>query len=83
MSVRTIVSLGGQEKKNIEKCTRKKRMRIIWLKAGIWKLRAIRRGFEGGRCPLCLGEEDTKHILLKCRDKKVEGRMCEHQLAEY
>jgi hypothetical protein len=62
----------------------KARMRIIWLKAGIWKLREIRRGFEKGRCPLCLGEEDAKHILLKCSGtKKVEGRMCKQQLAEY
>jgi hypothetical protein len=39
----------------IDKCTRKERMGIIWLKAGIWKLRGIRRGFKRGRCPLCLG----------------------------
>jgi hypothetical protein len=35
----------------IDKCTRKERMGIIWLKAGIWKLRGIRRGFERGTCP--------------------------------
>jgi hypothetical protein len=34
------------------KCTRKERMGIIWCKAGIWKLRGIRRGFKRGRCPL-------------------------------
>jgi hypothetical protein len=45
-------------------------MGIIWWKAGIWKLRGIRRGFEGGRCPLCLGEEDAKHIILKCFETK-------------
>jgi hypothetical protein len=33
----------------IDKCTRKERMGIIWWKAGIWKLRRIRRGFEGRR----------------------------------
>jgi hypothetical protein len=49
----------------IEKCTRKERMGIIWWKAGIWKARGIRMGFERGRCPLCLGEEDAKHIVLK------------------
>jgi hypothetical protein len=38
-------------------------MGIIWWKAGIWKLRGIRRSFEGGRCPLYLGEEDAKHIV--------------------
>jgi hypothetical protein len=38
----------------IDKCTRKERMGIIWPKAGIWKLRGIGRGFERGRCLLCL-----------------------------
>jgi hypothetical protein len=60
----------------IDKCTRKKRMGIIWLKPGIWKLRGIRRGFEKRRCPL--------YLELKCSEtKKVEGRMCKQQLAEY
>jgi hypothetical protein len=45
-------------------------MRIIWLKVGIWKLRGIRKGFERGRCPLCLGEEDAKRIVLKCFETK-------------
>jgi hypothetical protein len=39
------------------------------LKAGTWKLKAIRRGLEKGRCPLCWGEEE-KHILLKCKESK-------------
>jgi hypothetical protein len=34
---------------------RKERMGIIWLKAGIWKLKRLRRGCKRGRCPLCLG----------------------------
>jgi hypothetical protein len=34
-------------------------MGIIWLKAGILKLRGFRRGFERGRCPLHLGEEEA------------------------
>jgi hypothetical protein len=53
-----------------DKCTRKERIGVIWLKAGIWKLKGIRRGLEKGRCPLCLGEEDEKHILLKCKESK-------------
>jgi hypothetical protein len=57
----------------MDKCTRKERMRIIRLKAGIWKLRVIRRCFERGRCFLCLGEEDAKHILLKCSETKMWG----------
>jgi hypothetical protein len=40
-------------------------MEIAWLKADIRKLRGISRGFERGRCPLCLGEEDAEHILIK------------------
>jgi hypothetical protein len=43
---------------------------MIWLKAGIWKLRGSRRGFEKGRCPLCWEEEDAKHILLGCKESK-------------
>jgi hypothetical protein len=68
----------------IDKCTRKKRMGIIWLKARIWTLRWIRRGFERGRCPLCLGEEDAKHILLKCSETSKWKEECvEQQMAEY
>jgi hypothetical protein len=43
-------------------------MGIAWLKAVIWKLRRIKRRSERGRCPLCLREEDAKHILLKCSE---------------
>jgi hypothetical protein len=45
----------GKENYNDE-CTRKERMGIIWLKAVIWKLISIRKGFYRGRCPLCLGK---------------------------
>jgi hypothetical protein len=30
------------------------------------EIRGIRRGFKRGMCPICLGNENTKHILLKC-----------------
>jgi hypothetical protein len=50
----------------IDECTRKERTGILWPKAGIWKLRGIRRGSDRGRCPLYLGEVDAKHILIKC-----------------
>jgi hypothetical protein len=30
------------------------------------KLQGTSRGFEEGRCPLSLGDEDITHILLKC-----------------
>jgi hypothetical protein len=54
----------------IEKCTKKERIVVIWWKAGIWKLKGIRGDFEKGRCPLCGGDEDEKHILLKCKESK-------------
>jgi hypothetical protein len=60
----------------IDKCTRKERIGIMWLKAGIWKLKGIRRGLEKGRCPLCWGEEDVKHILLKCKESKKWREEC-------
>jgi hypothetical protein len=60
----------------IGKCTRKDRIGIIWLKAGIWKLRGIKRGFQRGRCPLCLGEEDAEHILVKCSETKKWKEEC-------
>jgi hypothetical protein len=28
------------------------------------------RNADKGRCPLCLGEEDVKHILLECKKTK-------------
>jgi hypothetical protein len=54
----------------IDECTRKERMGIIWLKAGIWKLREIRRGFDRGRCPMCLVEDSASHMLLNCPETK-------------
>ena len=42
----------------------------IWLETGIWKLRRIRRGSEEGRYLLCVGEKDSEHVLLKCRETK-------------
>jgi hypothetical protein len=37
------------------------------------KLRPNRRGFESGRCPLCMGKEDDddEHILVKCFETKT------------
>jgi hypothetical protein len=49
----------------------KKKSEIAWLLAEIWQLmRAVRRNVDKGRCPLCLGEEDVKHILLECKETK-------------
>jgi hypothetical protein len=53
-------------------------MRIAWFRAGIWNLRGIRKGLEIGRCPLCNGEEDAIHILLKCPETI---RLREHLLS--
>jgi hypothetical protein len=45
---------------------------LIWIKAGVWKLRGIRGGLEKRTCPLCMGNEDVKHILLICPETKKE-----------
>jgi hypothetical protein len=49
---------------------KKERIGILWLKAGFWKLRRIRRGSDRGRFPPCLGEMEAKHIMLKCPETK-------------
>jgi hypothetical protein len=54
---------------------RNDRIGIAWLRAGIWKLRGISKGLEISRCPLCNGEEDGVHILLKCPETR---RLREH-----
>jgi hypothetical protein len=59
----------GKEK-YIDELTRKEKLGIIWLKAGIWDLRWIRRGSGKGRCPLCSRKEDAKHMLVKCPEPK-------------
>jgi hypothetical protein len=51
---------------------------LAWFRAGIWKLRGTRRGLEIGRCPLCNGEEDAVHILIKCPGTR---RLREHLLS--
>jgi hypothetical protein len=45
------------------------------MKAGIWKVKGIRRGIDKGNCPLCLGNEGAKHIPLSCPERK--GRKME------
>jgi hypothetical protein len=32
---------------------------------GVWKLRGLRRDFEEGTCPLCMVNEDVKHVLTE------------------
>jgi hypothetical protein len=54
----------------LEICSRRRRSGITWLIAGIWQLRGERRNVDRGRCPLCLGDVDVKHILLDCRETK-------------
>jgi hypothetical protein len=43
-------------------CSTNERNGLVWMKAGVWRLRGIRRGFEKGICPLCRGNEYVKHI---------------------
>jgi hypothetical protein len=54
----------------IECCSRKEKSGIAWLIAGIWQLEGVRRNADKERRPLCLGEEDVKHILLECKETK-------------
>jgi hypothetical protein len=54
----------------IEFCSRNERNGLAWMKAGVWKLRGIRRGLKKGTCPLCRGNEDAKHVLLSCPETK-------------
>jgi hypothetical protein len=49
----------GREE-HIELCSRNERNGLTWIKAGVWKLRGIRRGWEKGTCPPCRGNEDAK-----------------------
>jgi hypothetical protein len=46
----------------IDKCTRKKRMGIIWLKAGIWKLRGIGGGLREEGAPYIWGRGGGKYV---------------------
>jgi hypothetical protein len=39
---------------------------MAWWRLGIGKLRGSSEGRVKGKCHLCLGEEDSKHILLEC-----------------
>jgi hypothetical protein len=39
---------------------------IAGLVAEVWQLKGITRNRVKRRCPLCLGEEDMKRILLDC-----------------
>jgi hypothetical protein len=55
--------------------SRNDRMGIAWLRAGIWKLRGMRKGLEIGRCN---GEEDVVHIILKCPETR---KLKEHLLS--
>ena len=54
----------------LEICSRRARSGITWLIAEIWQLKGVRRDADKGRCPLCFGKEDVKHILLECKETK-------------
>jgi hypothetical protein len=51
-------------------CTRNVRSGLAWFKTGIWKQRGMRKGSEKRRYPLCRGEKDNLHILLKCSETR-------------
>jgi hypothetical protein len=54
----------------IELYSRNERNGSAWMKAAVWKLRGVRRGWGKGTCPLCRGNEDVKHVLLSCPETK-------------
>jgi hypothetical protein len=56
-------------------CSENDRRGIVWFRAGIWKLRGMRKGLEIGMCPLCNAEEDVVHITLKFTETR---RLREH-----
>jgi hypothetical protein len=49
------------------------------LEAGRRKLGEIRKGVEGGSCPLCLRMQDVKHFFT-CLKNNGENKIVEQQL---
>ena len=54
----------------VEWCSMKERSGKVWLLAAVWQLKEVPRNREKVRCPLCLGEEDAKCILLDCWESR-------------
>jgi hypothetical protein len=66
---------------HVDCCNSNERRGMVWWRLGIWKLRGSRKGVEKGTCPLCLGKEYTKHILLECPGtKNWRTEMCKRWL---
>jgi hypothetical protein len=64
-----------------DRCNSNERRGMAWWRLGIWKLRGSRKGAEKGTCPLCLGKEDTKYILLERPEtKNWRTEMCKRWL---
>jgi hypothetical protein len=41
----------------------------------VWKLRGIGKIIDERRCPLCLGVEGVKNILLRCSENRKWNRI--------
>jgi hypothetical protein len=41
-----------------EICMKEERKLIIWWKAGVWRLKGLRRGVEIGICPICRKDKE-------------------------
>lgn len=54
----------------IDRCNKNDRRGMAWWRLGICKFEGSRKGKEKGTYPLCLGKEDSKHILLECPENK-------------
>ena len=56
------INFSWDKKLYTEWCSGKGRSGIAWLLAAVRQLRGVRRNTRKGRCPLCLCEEDAKHV---------------------
>jgi hypothetical protein len=66
--------------------SRNDRMGIAWFRAGMWKLRGIRKGLEIGRCPLCNGEEEASFKMSRNKKARYLYKIkykCENRLKEF
>jgi hypothetical protein len=60
------MSMGWAREAHAVRYTGCERSGLPWFKTGIRKLKAMRKGYEKGRCLVCREEGGILHILLKC-----------------
>jgi len=65
---------------------RKESREVVWLLAGVWKLKGIRQNTDEERFPQCLGEKDVAGQIINYKlekemfKRRMEGhtKMCQH-----